>query len=145
MAKNNPERKATAGAMVALCVCFWALFLGATLFSAQARASGMAELGGVSVPAALPQPLPGGILFELRASDKSLRNAFQRWGEEHRRQVIWRLAGDIPLDAVASISSVSLVDALTQAALAFADKQEPFVIREYDNAIVVLPRWTVRP
>lgn len=88
---------------------------------------------------------PRRLVFELRANDRSLKNAFMRWSEEHRQQVVWRLSGDIPLDANGPVYAVSLADAMTQAAAAFADKQEPFVIREYDNAIVVIPRWAARP
>lgn len=95
-------------------------------------------------PSPTPVSIPR-IVFELRASDRSLKNAFLRWAEEHRQQVVWRLSGDIPLDANGPVSAVSLADAMTQAAAAIADKQEPFVIREYDNAIVVLPRWAARP
>jgi hypothetical protein len=92
----------------------------------------------------VPAPVPK-IVFEVRASDKSLKNTFLRWAEEHRQQVVWRLSGDIPLDANGPVNAVSLADAMTQVAAAFWDKKEPFVIREFDNVIVALPRWAARP
>lgn len=103
-----------------------------------------AETRAVAPTAIAPIQAPK-ISFELRASDLNLKNAFLRWGEEHRQQVIWRLANEVPLDALGTVSATSLADALTQVAIAFQDKKEPFVVREWDNAIVIIPQWAARP
>lgn len=93
--------------------------------------------------------------YELRESDKSVRNTFARWARQTGASVVWQLADDIPLDAVGKVGpgrsgiapSVlqesrhpSLVEAMVTVAKAFSNAKAPFVIREFDNAILVVPR-----
>ena len=112
--------------------------------SMPSAAASAREQRAVTTPVTTAMPVTK-LLFELRGSDMNLKNAFLRWAEEHRQQVTWRLSNEVPLDAVGAITATSLVDAMTQVAVAFQDKKEPFVIREYDNTIVILPLWSVRP
>ncbi len=85
------------------------------------------------------------LTFELRATDGTVKNAFLRWAEEAKIQVNWQLQSELPLDAVGPVTGVSVPDAMTNVAKAFVDKPQPFVIREYDNTTVVLPRLLARP
>lgn len=85
------------------------------------------------------------ILFELKSTDATVKNAFLRWAEEAGAQVNWQMQSELPLDATGHIEAISLADAMTKVAQAFATRAQPFVIREYDNTIVVLPRWMARP
>lgn len=115
----------------------------ATMPSVPAASSlGLSETLVKEEPKPVPVPL---ILFDLRPSDRSVKNAFARWAEESKQQVVWRLAGDLPMDASGPVRATSLADAMTQVAASFSDKPEPFVIRQYDNALVVMSRWTARP
>lgn len=93
--------------------------------------------------------------LELRESDRSLRNTFSRWGQDAGATVVWQLADDIPLDAVGPVPAgrsgltatslaesryPKLVEAMVTIARAFSSAKAPFVVREFDNAILVLPR-----
>ena len=94
-------------------------------------------------------------MYELRESDKSIRNTFARWARDAGTSVVWQLPDDIPLDAVGQVppgrsglapsalapsSHPKLVEAMVTVAKAFANSKAPFVIREFDNAILVMPR-----
>jgi hypothetical protein len=126
--------------------------------AARPRSNGNLTLGDPSETSAIRSPADAVALpvahaaqsrpqatFALLAEDRTVRSAFLRWADQAKAQVVWQVDGDIPLDATGTVVGASLADAMTQVAAAFVDKKLPFVIREYDNAIVVLSRWSVRP
>jgi hypothetical protein len=93
--------------------------------------------------------------YELRESDKSIRNTFARWARDAGTSVVWQLPDDIPLDAVGPVLpgrsgltstdlAVSrfphLVEAMATVARAFASGRTPIVIREFDNVLLVMGR-----
>lgn len=84
-------------------------------------------------------------VFELRRSDGNVKSAFLRWAEAAGKQVNWQLQSELPLDATARIEASTLAEAMTEVAKAFTTHAKPFVIREYDNTILVLPRMVARP
>ncbi len=107
------------------------------------------EVHEVSKPAVV-QPVATAIaapgkVFELRRSDGNVKSAFLRWAEAEGKQVNWQLQSELPLDATARIAASTLAEAMTEVAKAFTSHAKPFVIREYDNTILVLPRLVARP
>lgn len=103
----------------------------------------------VAPPAVIPAPVaPAPVplrVFELRREDGTVKNAFLRWAEATGTQVNWQVQSELPLDAWARIEAATVAEAMTEVAKAFATRGQPFVIREYDNTIVVLPRLVARP
>ena len=85
------------------------------------------------------------MVFELRTTDGTVKNAFLRWAEDVGAQVNWQLQSELPLDATGRIEAATLPEAMTEVAKAFATRAQPFVIREYDNTILVLPRLVAHP
>jgi len=83
--------------------------------------------------------------FDILATDVNVKTTFLRWADVEKRIVIWNIDNDIPIDAAGSFEAADLAAAMTIVAESFTDKKVPFVIREYDNAIVVMPRWQLRP
>lgn len=101
-------------------------------------------VGAPPVPSPIPVK-PDMRLYEIMSTDINVKSTFLRWADAEKRTVIWNLDNDIPIDATGSFDAQNLAEAMTTVAQAFADKKVPFVIREYDNAIVVIPRWQGRP
>ncbi|ABD71937.1 hypothetical protein Rfer_4250 (plasmid) [Rhodoferax ferrireducens T118] len=99
----------------------------------------------VVVQPVAPAATPPGRVFELRRSDGNVKTAFLRWAEAADKQVNWQLQSELPLDATARIEASTLAEAMTEVAKAFTTHAKPFVIREYDNTILVLPRLVARP
>lgn len=115
-----------------------------------------------STPASLPTVTPGpvAIPFELTLADADVRRAFERWARGFKA-LIWLLPPDLPIDAAtgpitphpadqasatqAQSADPALVAAMMKVARSFESSKTPFVIREYDNAIVVRPRAGSRP
>lgn len=71
----------------------------------------------------------------------------------------WLLADDVPIDAPGPVRNSypdldsrlfegsnypELVEAMTVVARAFSKSRSPFVVREFDNTIVVQPRLSAR-
>jgi hypothetical protein len=97
--------------------------------------------------------------YALEEKDRNLRAAFGRWARERGASMQWLLVDDVPIDApgpvrntypdldpqqFASSSYPDLVEAMTVVAHAFSKSRSPFVVREFDNTIVVQPRLSAR-
>lgn len=96
--------------------------------------------------------------FELTLGDADIRRAFERWARNYKT-VVWALAPDLPIDAATGLivphpldvaaaaqsQNPTLLAAMMKVARSFESSKTPFVIREYDNAIVVRPRAGIRP
>ena len=109
-------------------------------------------------PALAPGPVA--ISFELTLADADVRRAFERWARGYKT-LIWLLPPDLPIDAAtgpitphaADLASTAhaqsgdpaLLATMMKVARSFELSKTPFVIREYDNAIVVRPRAGSRP
>ncbi len=111
-------------------------------------------------PLSAVAPGPVAIPFELTLADADVRRAFERWARGFKA-LIWLLPPDLPIDAAtgpitphpadqasatqAQSADPALVAAMMKVARSFESSKTPFVIREYDNAIVVRPRAGSRP
>lgn len=84
--------------------------------------------------------------FAFQASDKTVDGAFSRWAEESKlgKKVTWRVARKPPLDALGDFEAENAVVAMTMVAASFENSRNPFVVEEYDNVIVVVPRIAAR-
>lgn len=84
--------------------------------------------------------------FTFLASDKTVDGAFSRWAEESKlgKKVTWRVARKPPLDALGDFEAENAVVAMTMVAASFENSRNPFVVEEYDNVIVVVPRIAAR-
>ncbi|MDO8768395.1 MAG: TrbG/VirB9 family P-type conjugative transfer protein [Burkholderiaceae bacterium] len=84
--------------------------------------------------------------FTFQANDKTVEGAFTRWAEEAKlgKKVTWRVARKPPLDALGDFEAESAVVAMTMVAASFENSRNPFVVEEYDNVIVVVPRISAR-
>ncbi len=112
-------------------------------------------LGAVR-PLVLPTPqVAPRANFSLLANDGDVGKAFERWARERKASVKWLVGRDLPIDAPAEIAPDAddlanamaansadphLVAAMLKVARAFRTSKHPFVIREYDNTLVVVPR-----
>lgn len=109
-------------------------------------------------PASLvPPPAPRPLVLE--PGDKNLRAAFGRWARDRGANMQWLMTDDVPIDAPGPVRNTypdldpqqfagsnfpDLVEAMTVVARAFHKSRAPFVVREYDNTIVVQPRLSAR-
>ena len=84
--------------------------------------------------------------FAFHANDKTVDGAFSRWAEESKlgKKVTWRVARKPPLDALGDFEAENAVVAMTMVAASFENSRNPFVVEEYDNVIVVVPRIAAR-
>jgi hypothetical protein len=84
--------------------------------------------------------------FALLETDKTIDGAFRRWAKEAglNKAVVWRLPGKLPLDVLGEFEAADAVSAMTKVAESFARSANPFVVEEYDNAIVLVSRITAR-
>lgn len=84
--------------------------------------------------------------FTFQVNDKTVEGAFTRWAEEAKlgKKVTWRVARKPPLDALGDFEAESAVVAMTMVAASFENSRNPFVVEEYDNVIVVVPRISAR-
>lgn len=98
--------------------------------------------------------------FRLDTNDRNVRTAFTRWAQSRGTTVQWLLNDDAPIDASGEVRNTyddmpssqfagyrvpELIEAMTVVARSFGRSRTPFVIREYDNTIVVMPRSGARP
>ena len=108
--------------------------------------------------AAQPQPAPAKppATFSLLVSDVDVPRAFERWARERNVTLRWLVGRDHAIDAGtpqvvpdpadvqlarnAGSADPELVAAMVKVAKSFGKSKYPFVIREYDNAIVVQPK-----
>ena len=101
----------------------------------------------VAAPVAAPV-VQGSMLkrFAFQASDRTVDGAFSRWAEESKlgKKVTWRAARKPPLDALGDFEAENAVVAMTMVAASFENSRNPFVVEEYDNVIVVVPRIAAR-
>lgn len=113
----------------------------------------------VATPPAPPAPAPIVRTYSLEPADKNLRAAFGRWALARGASMQWLMADDVPIDAPGPVRNTypdldprqfsgssypDLVEAMTVVARAFSKSRAPFVVREFDNTIVVQPRRDAR-
>jgi len=99
--------------------------------------------------------------WTLLLSDVTVEKAFERWARDRKATLRWLVGRDMPVDAAADAvvpdavdfdqaategsADPELIAAMTKVAKAFWQSKSPFVVREYDNAILVVPRSETRP
>lgn len=99
--------------------------------------------------------------WSLPMTDGTVEHAFERWARERRVTFRWLVGRDLPVDAGAEAivpdvndfdaaaragsSDPELVAAMMKVARAYWRSKSPFIVREYDNAVLVLPKSEARP
>lgn len=99
--------------------------------------------------------------WSLLVSDVTVERAFERWARERKVTLRWLVGRDMPVDAGAELVTPEMNDyeaaaragsadpelaaAMMKVARAFAHSKSPFVVREYDNALLVVPKSETRP
>jgi len=115
-------------------------------------------------PANLTQPVGRPAQWQrwsVPMTDGTVERAFERWARERRMTLRWLVGRDLPVDAGAETvvpdandfeaaaragsSDPELVAAMMKVARAYWKSKSPFILREYDNAMLVLPKSEARP
>jgi hypothetical protein len=99
--------------------------------------------------------------WSLMVSDSTIERVFERWARERKVTLRWLVGRDLPIDAAAETivpdvrdfdqaaaegsADPEMAAAMMKVARAFKNSKAPFVVREYDNAFLVMPKSETRP